>query len=347
MNYCGSYRKLLANAKAAMVAAIEIYNKPSFRYRDECVVILLLNAWELVLKATLSKNRQSIFRKKQRGRPYRTLSWQDALRKAEAFFPPDPSFQAVKKNLELLGTYRNNTVHFYNDEGFSTIVYALSQTAIVNFRDYVNETFGQRLEDEINWQLLPIGIKPPIDVLTYLSSRPKRPRSAAVEQFLANLDKAAKELQDAGEDTGRLLTVFKVRLESVKKIGDADVVIGVNGTGAGDGPLAIKKVDPNVTHPLRQSDIVGSKDSPGKIRELHGRRFTSHVFQAILWKYDLKTETQYCWRAKEGVLTRYSNDIITFIKRLTSKDVERAVEDYNRHQRELREAKKTKERGDK
>ena len=40
MNYRGSYRKLLENSKAAMMAAIEIYNKPAFKYRDECVVIL-------------------------------------------------------------------------------------------------------------------------------------------------------------------------------------------------------------------------------------------------------------------------------------------------------------------
>ena len=44
MNYRSSYRKLLANGKAALLAAIEIYNKPRIDYRDECFVILLLNA---------------------------------------------------------------------------------------------------------------------------------------------------------------------------------------------------------------------------------------------------------------------------------------------------------------
>ena len=53
MNYCGSFRKLCGNAKSAMIAAIEIYNKPRFFYRNECTIILLLNAWELVLKSTI------------------------------------------------------------------------------------------------------------------------------------------------------------------------------------------------------------------------------------------------------------------------------------------------------
>ena len=43
------------------MAAIEIYNKPRIDYRDECFVILLLNAWELVWKAVISKNGNSIF----------------------------------------------------------------------------------------------------------------------------------------------------------------------------------------------------------------------------------------------------------------------------------------------
>lgn len=53
MNLRGSYRGLRSNSEAAMLAAIEIYNKPQFSYRDECFTILLVNAWELLLKATL------------------------------------------------------------------------------------------------------------------------------------------------------------------------------------------------------------------------------------------------------------------------------------------------------
>jgi len=73
MNYHGSYRHLLGNAKAAILAAIEIYNKPQFLYRDECFAILLLNAWELLLKAVLSRKGKSVFYPKDRKKPYRTL----------------------------------------------------------------------------------------------------------------------------------------------------------------------------------------------------------------------------------------------------------------------------------
>jgi hypothetical protein len=35
----------------ATVAAIEIYNKPDFHYREEAFALLITNAWELLLKA--------------------------------------------------------------------------------------------------------------------------------------------------------------------------------------------------------------------------------------------------------------------------------------------------------
>lgn len=330
MNYRGSYRRLLGNAKAAMMAAIEIYNKPAFQYRDECVAILLLNAWELILKAALSKNAKSIFYPKKRKQPYRTLSWQDALSRSKDLFPRSVDQLPVQRNLELLGTYRDNAVHFYNAPGFGVVVYALAQTCIKNFRDFLEEVFDHRLEEEITWQLLPLGIEPPVDVVSYVSGKGTGGQSGnlAVRQFLAQLAAAADEVKQAGGDRGRLMTAFQIKLESVKKIGDADVVVGVEKGESARGPLAIVRTqDPNVTHPLRQKEVVE------KIGTLHGKPFTGYVFQAIAWKHGLKDNPQYCWKAREGVLTKYSNDVVTFIKRRSSADVDAALTDYRNYLR--------------
>lgn len=328
MNYRGSYRHLLKNAKAAMLAAIEVYNKPGFAYRDECFVILLLNAWELILKALLSKNKKSVFYSKKRKEPYRTLSWIDALSKAETQFPKEIPHLPVRKNLELLGTYRDNAVHFYNAKGFSTLVYALAQTSIINFRDLLEKAFQIDLEEEITWQLLPLGIKPPVDPIEYISGHgsKKKGESAAVKQFISELASATKEIEDAKADTGRFLTVFKVKLESTKKIERADVVVGVKKAIEGEGPLVVTRtMDPNVTHPLRQRDVVE------KVGSLHGKPFSSHVFQAVAWKHGLKGKLEFCWRAKEGVLTRYSHDVVAWLQRLSSADIENALIDYQKH----------------
>jgi hypothetical protein len=44
-------KQLLDQASAAMLAGIEIYNKPRFIYRAQSFAILAMNAWELLLKA--------------------------------------------------------------------------------------------------------------------------------------------------------------------------------------------------------------------------------------------------------------------------------------------------------
>lgn len=55
------FLQFLAKADAALLSAIEIYNKPDFAYREEAFAILALNAWELLLKgAVLCDNRNDL-----------------------------------------------------------------------------------------------------------------------------------------------------------------------------------------------------------------------------------------------------------------------------------------------
>lgn len=44
-------RLMLEKSVAAMLSAIEIYNKPDFKYREETFAVLCINSWELLLKA--------------------------------------------------------------------------------------------------------------------------------------------------------------------------------------------------------------------------------------------------------------------------------------------------------
>lgn len=48
--------KLVGKSKEAFVMAIEIYNKPSIKYRVEGFAFFICNAWELMLKAYMIRN---------------------------------------------------------------------------------------------------------------------------------------------------------------------------------------------------------------------------------------------------------------------------------------------------
>ena len=47
------YSYLLEKSVQAVVSAIEVYNKPDFKYREESFSILMVNAWEILLKTKI------------------------------------------------------------------------------------------------------------------------------------------------------------------------------------------------------------------------------------------------------------------------------------------------------
>ena len=125
--------RLLKNAEAALISAIEIYNKPAFGYREETFAILALNAWELLLKAkVLAQHNNALsslqvsatkklasgamskkkFVKVNRTGNKMTIGIEasiDLLAKKGVAVP-----QPVRKNLEALTEIRDNAVHYIN-----------------------------------------------------------------------------------------------------------------------------------------------------------------------------------------------------------------------------------------
>jgi hypothetical protein len=115
------------------------------------------------------------------------------------------------------------------------------------------------------------------------------------------------------------MTVYGVKLESVKKIERADVVVGVSGSGDGSEPVYVeRRVDPTKSHPLRQNGILEEIDS------LHGKTFTSYDFQAIVHQYSLREKPHLCWRDDDVNLVRWSRDILPLIRGLSELEVQQA-----------------------
>ena len=301
MNYFGSYRALLGSAVAALAAAIEIYNKPNFRYREECSVILLVNAWELALKACLSRKRIRIFYKKKRNQPYRTLSLNDALNKAREHFPSSIDYEATRENLKQLTEYRDTFVHFYNKKGLGLLLYALGRTCITNLSDFICDVFERDLSEEIALSLQPLGLAPPIDPVQFLSVTPEDEETPDhVREYTRRLRELVVDLNARGHDTDRLLTVFRVGLESTKKVSAADLVFGIKASGGEEPPVVVeRRVDPDKSHPYRESDIIASSTDPdrkGMELVVGGRSLTQYPFRAIGCQWQPKMS--HLWQLK-------------------------------------------------
>lgn len=120
--------RLLEKSKEAFAMAIELYNKPTIKYRVEGFALFVCNAWELMLKAHLLKTKgtDSIYFKDNKNR---TISLENAIK--EVFTNnKDP----LRLNLEKIIELRNTSTHFITEE-YEMVYVPLFQACIFNFNE--------------------------------------------------------------------------------------------------------------------------------------------------------------------------------------------------------------------
>lgn len=324
MNRFGSCRALLKNSQAAICAAIEVYNRPALEYRDESTVLLLINGYELMLKAVLSKKKIPIFYPKERDKPYRSLKFWDAFNKAALHFPPWTPSKAVAKNLEILVSYRNDAVHLYNQTDFSVVINSLAQTCIEDYREIVLHVFDVDIADRMKLILHPLGFGASLDPMEFLkSNKYTNKKSGAVTKMIGLMNNAVESLERDGIDTGSFMTVFSVRLESVKKVKNADFVVPVGDDGSAEAVRVVHRpFDPNDPNWMREKELLKL------VTDLHGVPLTTFVFRALVWKFAIRPNRRFCWESQEGVLTKYSRELVSFLHRLSKSEIEQALQDY-------------------
>jgi len=102
--------KLIEKSKEAFILAIEIYNKPSIKYRVEGFSIFICNAWELMLKAHLIKTcgNASIYHKDNTSR---SISLENCITR---IFTNKKA--PLRINIEKIIELRNTSTHFITEE---------------------------------------------------------------------------------------------------------------------------------------------------------------------------------------------------------------------------------------
>ena len=163
---------LLEKSVHAALSAIEIYNKPDFKYREESFSILMVNAWELLLKARilqLSKNKlESIYivdpnKKRKDGTPYKKPKYKtsrsgnfltiDVTNAMKLLDLPD----RLQENLGLLIEIRDNAIHFMNDSKlFEKKVLEIGTASLKSYVNMANTWFDHDLS-QYYFYLMPIS----------------------------------------------------------------------------------------------------------------------------------------------------------------------------------------------
>lgn len=120
--------QLINKSQEAFVMAIEIYNKPTLKYRVEGFAFFICNAWELMLKAKIIKERgeSAVY---YEGKESRTLNLERCIRLVFTN-ENDP----LRKNLEKIFDLRNTSTHFITQE-YEMLYVSLFQACAYNYAD--------------------------------------------------------------------------------------------------------------------------------------------------------------------------------------------------------------------
>ena len=170
-------RTLLDKSIAALLAAIEIYNKPDFLYRTDTFAILAVNAWELLLKARilqLDSNRldsiieyerrplrkgatsKKLYKKKNRAGNYVTIGLFKAYDKLVNEYG-DTIDPIVRENLAALVEIRDNSIHFTNvGVELAKRVQEIGTASLKNYLNVVRQWFAVDMS-QYNFFIMPLA----------------------------------------------------------------------------------------------------------------------------------------------------------------------------------------------
>lgn len=230
---------LIKNSMAAYFGAVEIHNKPNISYRYETTTLLLMNAWELILKAYVKKyvKKQSIYTKDRH-----TISIDKAMDYVEEHINTiEPkTFSAVRQNLLLMENYRNNIVHYYNEQ-LEPYIFMLTAKAALNYVDFLKQYFSKDVLAEDGLFILPLGFKLPFKPEDFLTKRAAQyVSSPESRKFIESMVHVISELNAQGiEDT--IVVGFDIYLENVKRLRNSDLLIAI--TSAEDADAKFIKVN--------------------------------------------------------------------------------------------------------
>lgn len=232
-------RQMLDKSISAMLAAIEVYNKPTFEYREEAYSILAVNAWELLLKARIlqidnnkitsiidyekrqlgnGKLSNKLYKKKNRTGNDTSIGLFKAFDRLANNYA-DTINPVVKKNLEALTEIRDNAVHFLNKEfELRKKVHEVGTANLKNYVNIVRQWLGVGLSD-FKLFLMPIAF------LRDIGSAEGVMLNTEERNLLEYIKGLENEVDDDVANDFNLSLNIGIRIRRVSETAGAEVVI--------------------------------------------------------------------------------------------------------------------------
>jgi len=320
--------RLLEKSIEAFIMAIEIYNKPTIKYRVEGFSFFICNAWELMLKSYMIKKlgNHGIY---YSDKTDRTKSLETCI--SEIFTNnKDP----LRVNLEKIIELRNSSTHFIVEE-YEMVYIPLFQACVFNFDTKIEEFHKVNIGNHLSYHFLSLGINP----VTYSEQeiRAKYPKDMA-DKLISN-DVEIKDLMKTNNSNFAIAITHNHYITKDKS--KATNTLFISKEDGTPGTIVKELKDPSKTHKYSAKNCINEiikrleksgitpqlmninstyKDKPPKFNMYHFRLFIDY--------YNLSKDEKYCYVYTVPTQPSYSYSIhmVDFIVEEITKDPENIIQ---------------------
>ena len=277
-------QRLVDKSVEAFIMGLEIYNKPTIKYRIEGFSFFICNAWELMLKSEMLNRNLSIYFKDN---PDRTLSLENVIKKIYS----DDSTR-IRLNLERIIELRNISTH-YITEDYELKYAPLFQACVLNYVNELQRFHGRDITETIAQNFLTISAS--YEPLTNEQIRLKYPAEIA-EKFIQQANAIDVLVSEYNSD--KFAIGVKQNLYITKKKSEADFVVSIANQSPSQVAIVKDLKDPSETHKYSYGNIisvVNDRLNKKNIKLNYKSGFNQYVLTLIIDFYSIKTDEKFAY----------------------------------------------------
>ncbi|PTK32250.1 DUF3644 domain-containing protein [Staphylococcus hominis] len=298
--------RLLLKCQEAFIMGLELYNKPTIKYRIEGFSFFICNAWELMLKAKLLKDNISIY---YSDNPNRTLNLSDVIK----IVYTDKN-QPLRINLEKIIDLRNISTHLVTED-YETVYAPFFQANILNFSEQLQKFHDIDITRKIPQNFLSLSVN--MDILNNDEIRGKY--SPAIAEKLIT-QKNDLEVAQETNSSNSLVIPLQNTIMITKNPKNADFSVNVSSDSDNNATILKELKDPNDKYKLSFNNVIKGVNKQLKAKNLKfnyydkandKNEFNQYTLSLIIKFYNLKNDDKYAYHFAN--VTRYSQQIVEFI----------------------------------
>ncbi|ARB00478.1 DUF3644 domain-containing protein [Limosilactobacillus fermentum] len=246
-------KRLVDKSIEAFIMGLEIYNKPTIRYRIEGFSFFICNAWELMLKAELLNKNIPIYYPNSD----RTISLEKTIQKIYT-----DKKQPLRINLEKIIELRNTSTHFITEE-YETIYAPFFQSCVLNFLEQIKRFHNVDVTRYVSQNFLTLTVN--LNILSNEEIRGKYSQEMA-ERLISN--KNELEFLENNNSSNDLYIPIRHEFVQIKDKSKADFTYAIDSTSDVTAKIITKLQDPKDKYKLSIKNVINSINKQIKTKSI-------------------------------------------------------------------------------